>query len=775
MTKQSLLAGAAMLGVLLAGPKHAQAADAAVAVEEIVVTAQKREQSLQDVPMAVTALTGATMAKAGVVDMKGLANLAPSLKAVENIQPTAQSYRIRGIGSNPNIATFEPEVGLFIDGVYMPRSGLGVSDLVDIERIEVLEGPQSTLYGKNVAAGVINVVSKAPSHDFEATLEATLSQLHGGKNATAGRLAGSISGPLSDRVRARLTAVGVSQQRLFENLQPGVADANNLNRYAVRAEVEVDLSETATLRIAGARSEVFDTDTTNADLLYYTNPPNAPLQLLAALGPAFGLSPCPNNNPSDRKICTTDPLHSSGHTNTLSATLTAQLGANTLTSISAYTGYGSRATSADIAQALLPIATTDDRQKGETFSQEVRLTSPSGGDLEWLVGGYYLRTEYASGNGGKTAAYVLGPAAPFIPLSPALPPIFTLGQTGDRGFVNSRSDSDYFALFGQGTWHIGETVSVTAGLRGQTEKKHASIDNSFAISPLNPAGINVISAVLTPTTVNARFENEMTNVVGNLTGQYRPSDDAMVYLTYSRGAKSGGTNIGGGNAPIADRPFGKETVDNFEAGAKVDLAEKRVRIAVTAFHTVYDNYQDAGFVGLQFLVNNAEKAIVDGFTASGAFALAPGLSATAAVTYLDARYDKYTGGSCHFPTFLPACDLSGQTLPLASDWRTNLGLQYQRTIAWGSAYGRVDWSWSSKYLTNSNLDPRNEQSAYSLVNLRVGTETAGGLDVSVFANNVFDETVIMQDGVTNLFGTDPAFQRYLGPPREIGVTLRKKF
>lgn len=742
-------------------------------LEEIVITAQKREQALQDVPIAVTAMTGATMAKAGVVDMKGVATLVPSLKVVENSQPIGQSYRVRGIGSDPNIPTFEPEVGLFIDGVYMQRSGLGVDDLVDIERIEVLEGPQSTLYGKNVAAGVINVVTKAPADSFEAKFEATVSRFEGGKDATALRLAGSVSGPLSDRVRARVTAVGYHQDHLFKNLQPGVGDANNLNRFAVRGQIELDLSNVTSLRIAAAHSEIVDTDTANADLFSYTTPPNAPLQLLAALGPAFGLSPCPDNDPDNRIICTTDPLHYSGQTNSISATLNSRLGENTLTSISAWSGYKSRSSTSDVAQVLLPIVTFEPRQKGETLSQEFRLASPTGKIHEWLVGAYFLHSDFTFG--GKSPAFILGPAAAFIPLSPALPAVFKLGQNGDIGFVNSKADSDYFAVFGQDTWHIDDHFALTAGLRWQTETKHASIDNSYAISPLNPMGINLISAVLTPTSVNAKFRNDMSNFVGNITGQYRPTDDAMIYLTYSRGAKSGGTNIGFGNAPIADRPFGKETVNNYEAGAKLDLFDKRARVALSAFHTVYSNYQNAGFVGLQFLVNNAEKVIVDGITANGAFALTPGLTATAAVTYLDARYDKYTGGACHFPTFLASCDLSGQTLPFTPDWRTNLGLQYQHKLAWGSAYGRVDWSWSSKYMSNTNLDPRNVQSAYSLVNLRVGAEIKGGLDVSVFANNLFDETVIVQDAVSNLFGTDPSFQRYLGAPREIGLTLRKSF
>ena len=777
MNKLRLLAGAASLVVLTAGSAQAQTVSNAApsTLEEIVVTAQKREQALQDVPMAVTAMTGATMARAGVVDMAGVANLVPSLKTIENTTPVHQSYRIRGIGSDPNTPTFEPEVGLFVDGVYLPRSGLGVNDLVDIERIEVLEGPQSTLYGKNVAAGVINVVTKAPSRTFEASLGAQVSTLEGGHDATATRISGSISGPLGDRVRARLTGVSATQQHLFENLTPNVGDANNLHRYAVRGEVEVDLSDTATLRLAAAHSEVYDTDTTNSDLAYYPTPTNTFRQLQTALGPAFGVSLCPDNDPSNRRICTTDPTHTTSRTDIVSATLDMKLGENTLTSITAGSAYKSKFSTNDITQLSLPIVGYHDTQEGQTFSQELRLASPGGGKFEWLIGGYYLQTEFLRGDQGKTPTFILGAAAPFIPLSPTLPAIIRIGQPGDQGRLNSKASSDYYAAFGQGTWRFTDQLSVTGGLRWQTETKHGQQANSFTISPLNPMGVNLISASLTPTSVNASFKDEMSNFVGNLTGQYRPNADTMAYLTYSRGAKSGGFNLGFGNASIASRPFREETVDNYEAGAKLDLFDKRARIGLSAFHTVYDDYQNAGFVGLQFLVNNAEKVIVDGVTANGDFALGAGFTASAAVTYLDARYDKYTGGACHFPTFLPACDLSGQTLPYTPDWRTNVGLQYKAPLSWGAVYGRADWAWSSKYMTNTNLDPRNVQKAYSLVNLRLGVEFGDGFDVAIFSNNLFDETVVAQDGVTNLFGTDPAYQRFLAPPREIGVSIHKTF
>lgn len=173
--------GIAIAAVLMAPVAIAQAAPAEDSgLEEIVVTAQRREQSLQDVPMAISAVSGDTLRDAGANGIDALAALIPSLATVANNQPLAQSYRIRGLGTDPNIPTFEPSVALFIDGVYMPRTGLGVDDLVDIARIEVLKGPQSTLYGKNATAGVISVVSARPAGEFGGSAEASISVIEGG-------------------------------------------------------------------------------------------------------------------------------------------------------------------------------------------------------------------------------------------------------------------------------------------------------------------------------------------------------------------------------------------------------------------------------------------------------------------------------------------------------------------------------------------------------------------------------------------------------------------
>jgi iron complex outermembrane receptor protein len=302
-------------------------------LEEVVVTAQQREQSLQSVPLSVTAVTATTLKQAGVTDMRGISMLTPSLSVVQTVGPVNQSYRIRGMGSDANIPTFEPDVALFIDGVYMPRSGLSVDDLVDIARVEVLEGPQSTLYGKNATAGVISVYTTPPADHLEGTIEGSLSQLDSSLKAPVFRLAGTVSGPLNDKVRIRLTGVSYNQGDSYKNLVAGAPDANDMNRYSLRGELDADLSADTELRLAVARSQIYNTRNGDADNLYYTFPPaaNNALKLITALGPKFGLSACPDNDPNDRVICTTSPWRNSAHNDLASATFTRRFDAGVLT------------------------------------------------------------------------------------------------------------------------------------------------------------------------------------------------------------------------------------------------------------------------------------------------------------------------------------------------------------------------------------------------------------------------------------------------------------
>jgi iron complex outermembrane receptor protein len=670
---------------------------------------------------------------------------------------------------------------------------------VDVSRVEVAEGPQSTLYGKNATAGVVNIITKGPSSHWEGSVEGSLSDLDSSLQALVYRFAGTVSGPINDRLRFRLSGVTYDQGASYKNLEPGAPNANDLNRYAVRGELDADLWPGADLLLAVSRSQIYDTRNGDADNLYYTFPPtpnNAFKLDFGPLGKAFGITPCPDNDPNNRVICTTSPWTNASWTNVASATLTSKVGPDTLTAISSFTDYHVRDQNGDIAQVLLPILAYDDIQKGQTFSQEIRLASPSGGKFEWLVGGYYDHESFNRGDDGKTPTFVLGAAAPFVPL-PAPLSAFKVGKPGDEGFLNSNERSDYGALFGQASYHFSHVFTLSGGLRGQIDSKHASQDNSFVISPLTPTlnlgpcgrvPVNILTALLTPISaigcplvpVNGTFDHTSSYLTWNVTGEFHPTSTTMAYATVSRGGKSFGYNLGFGNTPADQREFKDEFVTNYELGVKTTLLDGRARLAAAIFDTEEKNYQNAGFLGGQFLVNNAEKVRIRGAEGTADVALGHGFTANAGATYVDAVYENYTAGSCYFGKAPNnghgGCILSGQTLPLTPHWRANAGVQFQQPISLGEFYSRVDWVWQSSMLANTNLDPRSLQPGYALFNLRLGVKTQNGIDVALWANNVFDQSYSQADYVSNLFGAnDPAFQRYLGRPREYGVTVRKTF
>jgi iron complex outermembrane receptor protein len=777
-------------------PEATPTAGADSVVETVVVTAQKRSQNLQKVPMSVTALTGTTLQQSGATDMHSVSNLVPSLSVVQTIGPVNQSYRIRGMGSDANIPTFEPDVALFVDGVYMPRSGLSVDDLVDVSRIEVLEGPQSTLYGKNATAGVVNVVTSAPTHSFTGSIEGSISDIESSINAPAYRVAGTISGPINDHLRFRLTGVSYNQGATYKNVEPGAPNANDMNRYSIRGVLDADLWAGSTLRIALSRSQMYNTRNGDPDNLYYTvSPPNNALKLDTLLGPHFNVPICADNDPNNRVICTSSPWNDRAYNNTGSATFEMPLGRYKLTSITALSNYRVQDQNGDIAQVLLPLLSYNDIQKGNEFSQELRIASPSGEKVEWLIGGFFDHSIFSRGDDGQEPTFVVGPAGPFVPLPPPLSAL-KVGQPGDAGYLDSRESSDYGAIFANVALHLSDKFTLSGGVRGQTETKHAKVDNSFSISPSTPKPnlgcgpypLNLLTVSLTPTTsltnacqsINQTFNNTSNYVTWNATGQYQMTDQTMVYGSISRGEKSFGYNLGFGNAVPGQRQFQDESVYDYEVGLKSTLLGGRARVAASLFYTVEDNYQNAGFVGLQFLVNNAKKVTVKGAEANGTFALGHGFSADAAATYVDAVYTDYVGGQCYFGEAANngagGCNLSGKGLPLTPHWRTNVGLQYRRPVSLGDVYARVDWAWQSSMYANSNLDPRSLQPAYSLVNLRVGLDMQNGVGLALWAKNVTNTTYSQADYVSNLFGAnDPAYQRFLGRPREFGATIKKTF
>ena len=729
------------------------------AIPEITVTAQLRSQSIQDTPVSVMALSGDDLDIKGLTDIGRIAEETPSLKVVPNVQPILTAFRIRGIGSNGSIPGFEPEVGLFVDGVFMPRSGLGIGDLVDINQVQVIDGPQSALYGKNVNAGVIAISTKEPPKDFGGMVEATGSVLDGANQAFTERVRASAGGAVSDDLRIGLSGVAYDQGGYERNLVTDQSDGS-ARRYALRAQAVYQPNEDMKFRLI--------VDHSHSDSQY-----NASLYQgveLAALNKALG-KPCQTDDPTSYDICASQNSNLTSDGNDLSLQGDIDLGWAKLTSVSGFTEYDTVRFEPDVAQLDVPLATFRDHEHGDSFTQEERLSSEAAGPLQWLAGGYFYHADTRRGDGeGEPAFTIDSPVAQLLQIAPGI----VAGKVGYAGYFQSHEVTTYEAGFGQLSYAWTDKWTTTGALRVQNESKSASI-----FSATNETAPSILTLSLMPAEDKGSYHVDDTFETWSFDNQYRPTDTAMLYADYGRGGKSAGFNTDWGTTTPAQRPYKGEIVDSFEAGTKLDLFDRRLRLDAAGFYSIYHNYQEAAFVSDYFLVNNAEKVSTKGVELQGTAILGGGFSTTVAGSYTVAGYDTYTAGSC-YPGEVPTnrvngtCDRTGDQLPLVPKLHASIALDYGTDTAWGFLYGRGEWVWSGRYVTDTNYDPRAVQNGLGLLNLRAGMSW-DTLDVSLFANNALNKTYTVFTGPSNLFASDSSYAAVLGNPAEYGITLRKQF
>jgi outer membrane receptor protein involved in Fe transport len=295
-------------------------------------------------------------------------------------------------------------------------------------------------------------------------------------------------------------------------------------------------------------------------------------------------------------------------------------------------------------------------------------------------------------------------------------------------------------------------------------------------------GVSLLSSVLTPSVspngapVNGTVSRNTDYFTWSLTPQYRINEDLLTYLTAARGGKSGGFNVGFGNAPLSAREFGDETIDHFEIGARASFANGRVRGRVAAFHTEYHDYQDAAFVSAQVLVGNANRVALQGAELEGSALLGAGTTLNLGVSFADLTYASNTSGVCYpgraSDGSLPgSCDLTGEHPIDAPPWMVSASLQHERPVSWGELFARIDVSWNDQYNTSYSADPRLIQQSRFDVGMRLGARISERYESVLWVDNLLDETLTHSDAVLNLFN-DASYQSWMSAPRTYGVTLR---
>jgi iron complex outermembrane recepter protein len=840
MRKFELL-GATALAMLVSAPAYSQttapqAAGDATATEdagEIIVTAAKRAQTLQDTAISVSVTDAKTIEQAQVRDLIDLQGLVPSLK-VPQFQSTGQTnFVIRGFGNGNGNAGIESSVGVFVDGIYRSRSAAALSDLPELERIEVLRGPQSTLFGKNVSAGAISIITKKPQFDFGLKAEATLSNYGG----IGGKISGT--GGLSETIAVRLSGSFDTRQGYFNNIVTG-GKSNDRNRYSLRADILFEPSDALSLRLIGDYSRINEiccgvVPVQNGAATAFIGAP-LPTGLGAQIGDPtnlFSYRTVQNVNPSN--LVTSKGL-------SLQADL--DIGFGKLTSITAYRSEGnSTEIDPDFTGAKILNQTTFTNI--DSFSQELRIASTGNGPLSWLVGGFFSDEKISTGGtlgwGPDARKYVdTGLAGGAIGLIEGLQRAG--GNTGASYFRDGDVYKDDFLLknqsysfFGQIDFEVIKGLTLTAGGAYMNDyKKARSISSStdqFAQLNLNnlsfgaPVVIgalptaalragalglaqstNAAATLASPIPVNffgvinggalaglqflkplVDFPNATEDGIlkGNkfsymLRAAYEVSRRFNVYATYSTGWKAGAYNLSRDSRPPTQgvgRSADPENVIVYEIGAKASFPGGFANLAL--FKQTINGFQSNAFTGTGFNLVNAGKQSVKGFEFDAGYRPLPGLNLGLGVTYLDPIYDSFTKAAC--VPFDARCtagvqfrDLSGTKPTGISEWSVSLNANYEFAVAESlKAFVRAEYDYASSIVVSQQTPPSIGTFNFNNINASFGIKTDNKLELTFWVRNLTEDKAFIATFAS--VAQAGSYSGYPIQPRTMGVTFRKTF
>lgn len=792
-----------LVSVLLAAPITANAQ-----VDEIIVTAQKREQTLKDVPIAMTVVSAKMAERSGVEDIKDLIAVVPGLMVTSTSSNGSTTARIRGIGTVGDNTGLESSVGIVIDGVYRNRNGVGFNDLGEIEQIEVLRGPQGTLFGKNTSAGVISIRSKKPEYERSAGAELTLG------NYGLQRISGHVTGGNEAETAAfRLFAVK-SKRDGFLDVNTGAGprtndETNTSDYYSVRAQALFEPNDLFTARV------IADYTNRDEDCCGGVQTFNGGRQALtdALAGGASVLTPA---NPEARLAFANRPTENDTQDGGISLEMNYAINDNLdLVSVTSYR-VNDTFNNQDIDYTTADIWYSDNEgraNKFKTLSQELRLSGATD-RLNWMVGGFFadesLERKDTITFGSAYEPYVglllsagTNPAqvSTFVNLVGANIPGYTplaYGQSfvsGNGRVDNFEHDAQTFAAFTHNTFAVTDRLEATLGARYTTEKKEVAstfqtdapgckVFETVFGNELNPAALGALAGVGPVVCLPwARSSYDGTHLQeetfddwqGTAKLGYKVNDDITVYGGASRGFKSGGFNLdrnfttdaSGTLLTTPDTKFASEIITAYEIGANTVLANGALRLNANAFYQDIDGFQLNTFTGTSFVVNSIEKVTSAGAEAD--FMFKPevdGLTFTGGVAYIDAKYGDD----------IAQTNLAGQQMTLSPKFNANLAASYETELSanvMGSFY--LEGRYVSKYNTGSDLDVEKLQEGFAMLNGRVGLSFENlPFDVEFWGRNLTNKLYQQVAFDAPLQGAD-AFNAFLGAPRTYGLTLKGEF
>lgn len=720
-----LLGGVSAVALSWATSASAEAATgAATQIEEVVVTAERREANLQDVPLAVSAFSGESLQAAGVTNAQDLGLVTPGF--IFGSVGTQGIPTIRGVGASLQGAALDPAVSMYVDGVYIPRVQSSIFEMLDVERVEVLRGPQGTLYGRNSTGGAMKFITKSPEEEFSA--EATV----GGGNYRLFRATAVVNAPITDRLFFRASVLRVRDDGYTLNLGNPTDRPDQRDLFSARAAMKILLGTDTDLTLRGYAEDKKGSANANKVLNQDTSP------FFAALGAKPIADPRVINAPNNPRL---DPFKSWG----LNAALHSNLGAVTLNAVSAYnySKLGPQTSDTDTTElSLINISIPGQPnsgliQRSRSFSQEVTL-SGEGERFNWIAGAFYFREDGA--NGG-----VSGGGAPFT----------GLGVPGEYTFLAKTRAA---AAFVNGGYDLTDRLRLTAGLRYSRERKSRT---QTTCSIVSSAGVN--TNVCAAPAEDSKSWGAWTPRIGL---DFKPTDDMLLYASYSRGFKSGGY-AAGSTAPAVE----PETIDAFEGGLKSTWRDARLRVNAAVFQYDYRNLQvqQIRTPPLPTLVLNAASAKIRGAEVEIVAAPVAHLELRASVALLHARYGDFATVDQLNPLRTNA---EGRRLQNSPDATFSLGAAYDIDLGdTGALRLQADYFHSSRKYFTPFEQPLASQAPYGKLNARATfTRPDGRWSLSVWGRNLTDETTV---SAVTLIGTGAGATAlgWLEAPRTYGAEL----
>lgn len=741
----------------LAAPAFAQPAAAdSGRLETVTITATKRVQPLQTTPIAVSVISGSTLEEANLNNLETIAAQVPTVNFRTNASNKDSALFIRGVGTISTSPGVEPTVSTVLDGVVTARPGQATLDLVEIDRIEILRGPQGTLFGKNASAGVINIITRAPSKEFSGY--ADLSLFQGGES----RVRLGASGELAPGVaRGSISGMVGKYDGNITNVFDG-SKVNGYDRKGIRGRLDITPTRNLKISLIADRTQADDTPPTGVP--YSTNVTTFPSGAVTA-NPLFGAAVSPVvPSAENRQINSEMKTRVSDKNQGLSAQIDWTVGKHQITSITARrywdnVQFQDQDRMGTLYRQFNRLADAGTLEFEQT-SQELRIASTQPGFVDYVAGLFYMEGKNDEVYRRDTTR-CLGSTQAALPSG--LVPCTAATTTTETGIATYGVRSKSMSVFGEGTFNFSPALRAIAGLRYTTD------DLSYYHGRQSTAAAPGIAA----TRARVDGSTDESAVSGRFGPQWEISKDMMAYGTYSQGYKGPAYNVFFNMAPTQDNVIGPEKSKSFEIGLKNTLMDGRMRLNLAAFKTDYTGYQ----ANVPDLVNgvivtrlvNAGDVSTQGIEMDLSARVTQALTVNAGLAHVKARVKNF---ACPVGA-AASCDINGRPLPFSPDWKASLRVKYTQSLggALSIDYG-LDANWQSETNFDLQQQPDSVQQSYTIVNASIALQSTAGWRVALVAKNLTDQSY-----ATFIQNSGNHINRYVprDDTRYFGVNLRYDF